>query len=125
MDAPDVMDSVTHEYKQGVRNVVKEWMEHAEEKGWHQTYFQIYLNHKYYYRNCDALWILEECTTGDDFRAVRFFHTLYRQGAELANAPNVKWHWRIDISDKWGQNYGQLDERINWVAINGEASDWH
>jgi len=124
-DAPDVMDAFTHEYKQGVRNVVKAWMEHAEQKGWLQTHFQIYLNHKYSYRNCDALWILEECTTADDFRAVRFFHELYRQGAELANAPHVKWHRRIDISDKWGQHYGQLDNCINWVVINGGSSDWY
>ena len=74
--------------------------------------FKIYLNHKYYYNNCDALWILEECSTGDDFRAVGFFHTLFREGARLAHAPNVKWHWRIDISNRWGQALravGQLD----------------
>jgi hypothetical protein len=124
-DAPDVQDAMPQAYQQGVRQVVKAWMEHAEEKGWHQTHFQIYLNHKYSYQNCVALWILEECATGDDFRAVSFFHSLYRQGAAMANAPHVKWHYRIDISTRWGQNYGQLDDLINWVVISGEAVDWH
>ena len=43
----------------------------------------------------------------------------------MANAPHVKWHYRIDISTRWGQNYGQLDDLVNWVVISGEAGDWH
>ncbi|RJP20862.1 MAG: fibronectin type III domain-containing protein [Candidatus Omnitrophota bacterium] len=124
-DAPDVMTAFSDGYKEGVRNVAKEWFEHAEERGWHGTNFQIYLNHKYSYNYCDALWILEECSTADDFRAVRFFHSLYREGAMLADAQHVKWHWRIDISSRWGQHYGQLDHVINWYCMNGGSSDWH
>ncbi len=124
-DAPDVQDAFTEDYKNGVSKIVKEWMEHAQASGWHDTNFQIYLNHKYSYNNCDALWILEECTTADDFRAVNFFHSLYRQGAQMADAPDVQWHFRIDISDRWGQHYGQLDNLINWYVMNQGSSDWH
>ena len=124
-DAPDVRAAFGEGYKQGVRNIVKEWFEHAQAKGWSQTYFQVYLNHKYDYGNCASLWVLEECSTADDFRAVGFFHSLYHEGAALANAPDVKWHWRLDISDRWGQNYGQVDNRINWFVMNVGSSDWH
>jgi len=124
-NAPDVSNAFTPGYEQGVRNVVREWFEHAEEKGWHNTFFQIYLNHKYYYNNCDALWILEECVTGDDFRAVGFFHTLYREAGFSAEAPHVNWHYRIDISNHWGQHYGQIDNLINWYVMSKKSSDWH
>ena len=124
-DAPDVQQAFTDDYKNGVSKIVKEWLEHAQVSGWHGTNFQIYLNHKYSYNNCDALWILEECSTADDFRAVNFFHSLYCQGAQLAYAPDVQWHFRIDISDRWGQHYGQLDNLINWYVMNQGSSDWH
>ncbi len=124
-EAPDVLNAFTTGYQEGVQSVVKEWFEHAEEKGWHDTFFQIYLNHKYYYNNCAALWILEECVTADDFRAVGFFHRLYREGWREAEAPNVNWHWRIDISNHWGQHYGQIDNLINWYVMNKSSTDWH
>ncbi|MCX7049940.1 MAG: hypothetical protein NTX50_31215, partial [Candidatus Sumerlaeota bacterium] len=106
---------------------VRQWTEHAQAKGWTGTSFQIYLNHKYSYKGCNALWILEECVTADDFRAVGFFHSLFRAGAEEAKAasPSVRWHFRLDISDRWGQNYGQLDTLINWYCINSGSGDWH
>lgn len=124
MTAPDVAAVFPEGYGEGVANVVADWMEHAQAMGWHDTNFQIYLNHKYYYGGCDALWALEECITGDDFRAVNTFHRYYRLGAARADAPDVQWHWRIDISDKWAQQYGQLDNVINWVCMNGSAADW-
>lgn len=124
-DAPDVREAFTEDYKDGVRAIVKEWFKHADAKGWHETNFQIYLNHKFSYNNCDALWILEECAAADDFRAVNSFHSLYRQGAQMAYAPNVLWHFRIDISDRWGQNYGQLDNVINWYVMNQSSTEWY
>jgi len=125
-NAPDVWDAFNQGYRQGVQNIVKEWFEHAQAKGWHQTNFQIYLNNKYKNRTPPAtFWILEECQTADDFRAVGFFHTLYRAGQALADAPDVRWHFRIDISSRWGENYGQLDNLINWVCMNIRIADWH
>jgi len=122
---PDIEGAFPEGYKQGVRNVVKEWFEHAQAQGWHGTNFQAYLNHKYYYSGCAALWALEECETADDFRAMGFFHQLWRQGMASASAPDVQWHWRLDISDRWGQNYGQTDGLTNWSVMNGSSSDWY
>jgi len=122
---PDIEGAFPEGYKQGVRNVVKDWFEHAQSEGWHGTNFQAYLNHKYYYSGCAALWALEECETAGDFRAMAFFHELWREGAAAASAPDVEWHWRLDISDRWGQNYGQTDGRTNWHVMSGTSSDWY
>ncbi|MCX7012306.1 MAG: hypothetical protein NTW86_07035 [Candidatus Sumerlaeota bacterium] len=124
-NAPDVLAAFSDDYKQGVRNVVKEWLEHAQAKGWSGTSFQTYLNNKYTYDRCAALWTLEECGTADDFRAVGFFQSLFREGAEAAKAPDVRRHWRLDISDHWSQSYGQVDNIINWVVMNRGDSDWN
>jgi hypothetical protein len=124
-EMPDTWNAFPESYKTGVRKIAKEWLEHAQAMGWHQTHFQSYLNHKYSYGGCAALWVLEECETADDFRAMSFFQSLWREGAALASAPDVDWHWRLDISDRWGQNYGQMNERINWMVMNGSSTDWH
>ena len=63
-----------------------DWFQHAHDKGWTQTKFQIYLNNKYYYgkRRLHLLWLLEECESADDFRAVGFFHDCTAQGQAAA-----------------------------------------
>jgi hypothetical protein len=125
-NAPDILSAMTDGYKQGVRNVVADWFTHANQKGWTRTAFEIYLNNKYANVNPPTtLWVTEECVTADDFRAVGFFHQLYRDGQALANTPAVKWHFRIDISDRWGQNYGQLDNLINWQDLGNGTADWY
>ena len=123
--APDVTEGFPESYRQGVRAVLADWTTHARDRGWTATNFQIYLNNKYYYDGSAALWALEECLTADDFRAVGWFHDLYRQGVADGGAPEVRWHFRIDISDKWGQHYGALDNLVNWVVMGAPAARWH
>jgi len=122
---PDIYPSFPDGYKQGNRYVIADWFTHAQSKGWTRTAFECYLNNKYYYSGSHALWELEECTTADDFRAVGFFHQLYREGQTLANASNMPWHFRIDISTRWSQHWGQLDNRINWQDVSSAAAGWH
>ncbi len=127
-NAPDVWRAFPPGYWQGVQNIVKEWFEHAQQKGWHRTAFQVYFNHKYYYiqwANCAALWILEECVHGDDYRAVNLFHNIFQGGAALADAPDVNWHWRLDISTRFGQNYGQLDNLIDLQCMSTGGLQWY
>jgi hypothetical protein len=126
--APDVWRGFPDGYRVGVRNLVKEWFEHAQQQGWHRTRFQVYFNHKYYYKDpvdCAALWILEECVHGDDYRAVNFFHNIYQEGTALADAPDVQWHWRLDISTRFGQNYGQLDNLIDLQCMSTGGLQWY
>ena len=122
---PDVWGSFSSTYEDSVVTVMKDWFEHAQNKGWHHTKFQTYLNHKWNFNNCAALWTLEECNVADDFRAVGYFHHLYRRGQDMADAPDVDWHFRIDISTRWVQNFGQLNDLINMSMINEGSSDWH
>ena len=121
---PDIYPGFPEGYKQGVRTVVADWFRHAQAKGWDRTAFQIYLNHKYYYEGCAVLWELEEVESADDFRAVGYFHKLYRDGQAAAGAPEVKWHFRIDISDRWSQNWGQIDNLINLHVMNHRSASW-
>ena len=46
---PDVWDAFTDGYKQGLRNVMADWVQHAQDKGWTKTAFETYHNHKYSY----------------------------------------------------------------------------
>jgi hypothetical protein len=120
---PDVWDAYTEGYKQGLRNVMADWVQHAQAKGWTKTAFETYHNHKYSYNGCAVFWVMEENDGADDFRADGFYHQLWRDGYAQANCPDVKWHFRIDISDRWPMNYGQLDNRINyWDLGSGAAS---
>jgi len=122
---PDIYGAFSSVYRNGVANVVADWFRHAQDKGWTRTFFQSYLNHKWNYQGCAALWTLEECSVADDFRAVGYLHQLFRNGQAQAQAPDVRWQFRIDISTRWVQHYGQLDDRINLSMINLESSDWH
>lgn len=127
-DMPDVYPGFPDGYKQGVRNVVADWFLHAHNKGWTRTNFEIFLNNKDYYieyANCAALWILEECESADDFRAVGFLHQLYREGQAQSGVTDVPWHFRIDGSTRWCQHWGQLDGRINIQDLSSAASSWH
>jgi hypothetical protein len=122
---PDVWDAYTDGYKQGLRNVMADWVQHAHDKGWTKTAFETYHNHKYSYAGCAVFWVMEENDGADDFRADGFYHQLWRDGYAQANCPDVKWHFRIDISDRWGLNYGQLDNLINYWDFGSGAASTH
>lgn len=125
---PDVFAGFTEGYKQAVRNVVADWCQHAHDKGWTRTNFETFFNDKYYYYSngdCKALWLLEECEDADDFRAVGFFNQLYREGQAQSGVTDVPWHFRIDISTRFCQHWGQLTNRVNYQDVDGGSSNWH
>ena len=122
---PDVWDAFTDGYKQGMRNVMADWVQHAQDRGWTKTAFETYHNHKYSYSGCATFWVMEENDGADDFRADGFYYQLWRDGYAQANCPEVKWHFRIDISDRWPLNYGQLDSRVNYWDLGAGAASTH
>jgi hypothetical protein len=122
---PDVWTAFPAGYRQAQRNVIADWLRHASTSGWTRTAFEIYLNHKYSYTGTHALWVMEECEAADDFRAVGWFHQAWRDGQSDSGVTDVPWHFRIDISDRWGQHYGQLDNRVNWCVMGSGAAGWH
>ena len=115
--APSANVAYPPEYETGVKNIIKAWAEHAQAMGWTKTCFQHYLNNKYNWgsaaRPHSQFWDLDEPSEGESMLAIGYYQNLYRQGAALANAPDVKWHYRVDISDKTGMHRGQLDARVN------------
>ncbi len=123
-DMPDAFDAFDAEYETGYRQVAREFAEYAQDRGWHDTAFQMYLNNKYYYDPCISLWTLEEHAVADDFRATAYFLNLAKQGAESADAPDVDWQWRIDTSTRWGQNWGQLRGTCDLRVMGGDI-EWY
>ncbi len=127
---PDVYSAFPEGYKQGLRNVMADWVQHAHDMGWTQTAFETYHNEKFSdHWGSPAVydpvfWVMEENDSADDFRADGFYHELWREGYEQANCPDVKWHFRIDISTRYGLNYGQLDNRINYWDLSASSASW-
>ncbi len=124
---PDIYDAFPAGYRQGLTNVMADWVQHAQAKGWTKTAFQTYHNEKYDSTTFadPVFWVLEENETGDDFHAGGWYHQAWRDGYAQANCPDVKWQFRIDISDRWGQHYGELDNRINYWVMGSGAAAWH
>lgn len=122
---PDVRAAFPAGYRQANINIMSNWIAHAAANGWTRTAFENYLNNKFTYTGTHSLWVLEESETADDFRAVGFFHELWRDGITASGITNVPWRLRMDISDRWGQHYGELDNRINWFCMGSGAAGWH
>ncbi|MBN1852893.1 MAG: DUF4091 domain-containing protein [Pirellulales bacterium] len=78
--------------------------EHLMEKGWSNTWYQVYLNNKYYFREKGgrgiSLWLLDEPMFPDDFLALRWFGNSLRQfkQSDSSNAAQDRLQFRIDIS---------------------------
>lgn len=122
---PDVRTAFPAGYRQAQINVMSNWLVHASVNGWTQTAFETYLNNKYTYTGTHSLWILEENETADDFRATGRFQEMWRDGLVASGVTNVPWHFRIDISDRWGQHWGELDHRVNFLCMSAGAAGWH
>ena len=110
-----------------------DWVQHANAKGWTRTAFETYHNNKFNLSWATpggtaydpVFWVMEENDSADDYRADGFWHQLWRDGYAQANCPDVKWHFRIDISDRYGLNFGQLNNRINYWDLGAGAASIH
>ncbi|MDI6774758.1 MAG: hypothetical protein QME60_05105 [Verrucomicrobiota bacterium] len=78
--------------------VAKQFASHFAEKGWTNTAWQCYLNNKPGFGR-SSLYTLDEPITELDFRALGFFHDLWRRGArESGVGDRVRFEYRADIS---------------------------
>ena len=122
---PDLYLAFPQAYKQGHMNVVSDWFQHAHASGWTKTAFEIYFNEKFSYSGAHVFWVMEECEAADDYYALGYYHGAYREGQAASGVTDVPWHFRIDISDRYGQNWGQINNRVNWWDLGSGAAGWH
>ena len=100
-------------------NVLDSFVKLADERGWHQTRFQVYLNNKGSLLDpAKAPWILDEPSGFWDYRALRYFGELTDRGT--AKASSVKIDYRMDIS-RPEYARGQLDGRRDLWVVSSSA----
>ncbi len=84
---------------------------HIDEKGYHDTFIEFYLNNKIYYRNTNTKsvcpWILDEPCGIQDFWALRYFGILFHEAVDPVKG-DAKMIYRTDIS------YGQHGRETMW-----------
>ncbi len=110
-------------YDDTMKAIVKEYAEHFQTQGWTQTHFQFYLNNKYSWTNHAGLWNLDEPTNYLDFAALEYFFDLFHAGVDMAAAPDVKWHYRTDISTRYCQHKGVHDYRFDMMCASQSVWD--
>ncbi|GEM_PF-1864914 len=104
-------DAFPEAYKQGYAAVARQFAQHCQEKGWTGTVFQIFGNNKYYFKvpyfgsqlttssnYGSSFWLLDEPTDYDDYMANAFFMNLAKKGWSSGNVPDVKFAYRVDVS---------------------------
>ncbi len=100
-------------------NILNDFAQLADAKGWHKAGFQVYFNNK---GSLDeptkAPWILDEPSSYWDYRALRFYGELTDQGRERERdfASSARIDYRIDIS-RPEYTRGELDGRDDlWIV---------
>ncbi len=115
--APSPAKAYPGSYETGVKNVVRQFVEHAQAEGWWGTNIQFFLNNKESFgddtRPHSQFWNLDEPSEGDGMEALGYFLGLFRQAVESADAPNVKCKYRLDVSTRTGMTRSRLDGKGN------------
>jgi hypothetical protein len=102
-------------YAETYVNILRDFAQLAEARGWNETGFQVYFNNKgSLTEKSKAPWILDEPSSFWDYRALQFYGGLTDQGH--AGNQNLKIQYRVDIS-RPEYCRGQLDGRSDlWVV---------
>lgn len=92
----------TEEYRDGMQKAYAQFVEHLNQRKWHDTEFQFYLNNKVYYKErgweiSAAPWIFDEPVNTQDFWALRWYALLWHQAITPVKG-DVKAWYRCDIS---------------------------
>lgn len=118
LEAPPIEQAFSASYRSGFVNVTRDFIGHAEERGWTATDFQMYLNDKYDWGG--TWWTLDEPAGRDDWQALRFWAGLFKEGK--AGARHTHFYFRGDVSRPWWQ-YDQLDGLMDTIYYNNEIFD--
>lgn len=91
------------EYREELSKAFAQFASHCDQRKWHQTIFEFYLNNKVYFKReggwgrSSALWIFDEPVNTQDFWALRWYGAAWRQ-AVAASAGEAKMWFRADVS---------------------------
>ena len=110
-------------YAETYVNILRDFSQVAESKGWNEAGFQVYFNNKgSLAEKSKAPWILDEPSSFWDYRALQFYGELTDQGHE--SRPKVKVQYRVDIS-RPEYCRGQLDGRSDlWVVATSAFQNY-
>ena len=110
-------------YAETYVNILRDFSQVAESKGWNEAGFQVYFNNKgSLAEKSKAPWILDEPSSFWDYRALQFYGELTDQGHE--SRPKVKVQYRVDIS-RPEYCRGQLDRRSDlWVVATSAFQNY-
>ena len=110
-------EAFTDQYKENMKKAFTSFATHCNEKRWHETIFQFYLNNKVYYRDkfsqSSAPWIFDEPVNTQDFWALRWYGILWHLAVNSMMGDAKMWY-RGDIS------YSQFERNILWGVIDVE-----
>ncbi len=110
-------EAFTDSYTEQLKTAFALFAKHCNEKGWHNTMFQFYLNNKLYYRKnsrgSSAPWIFDEPLNTQDFWAIRWYGFLWRMAVDPVMG-NAKMGYRGDIS------YSEFSRNMLWGVTDIE-----
>ena len=115
--ADEAMDDA---YRQKFRAACAEFARHVDQRKWHDTVFEFYLNNKVYYRRnrsiatTQANWIFDEPANTQDYWALRWYGLLFHQGVGPARGGAKLWY-RADVSRT------QFDRDMFWGLLDLEV----
>jgi hypothetical protein len=113
-------EALDADYRKGFRAGAAAFAKHFNEKKWHDTIFELYLNNKVYFRKgksvdtTPAPWIFDEPANTQDFWALRWYGLLFHQGADPVRG-QAKFWLRADVSrTEYARNlfWGVLDIEV-------------
>jgi hypothetical protein len=106
-------------YKETLRKAFAAFAAHCNQRKWHETIFELYLNNKVYYkrggwRRSSAPWIFDEPVNTQDFWALRWYGILWQQAVQPVCGQAKMWY-RGDVS------YSQHGRELFWGVMDLEC----
>lgn len=112
----------TDSYRRDLVSVSRQFTDHLNKKGWHDTLFQYFFNGKNDFKrngwsHGKCPWLLDEPAHTQDFWALRYFGKAFHEGADPVRG-RAKVVFRADISrPQWQRD--TLDGLLDYLVVAG------
>lgn len=108
-------DALDPAYGEKLKKAFAAFARHLDQKGWHETVFQFYLNNKLYFRaqnpKSSAPWIFDEPQDIKDFFALRWYGQRWHEAVDPVRG-EAKLAYRADIS------YSRFSRDLLWGILD-------